>query len=259
MGSGREDATVCYVYGIVPADAELPEKLTGIGGGDVSPVRYGELAALVSGISPDEPLGTRDDLLAHERVVESMAADTTILPLRFGAVVASADAVVDEMLSPHHDWFAEAMEDFTGRSEFVVVATYVQDEVLREILEEDPEVERLRASLRDLPEDAGYYDRIRLGELVVRALDAKREEDGTALAEALAPYASAVAARQPTGEDDAADVAFLVAAEDRARFEKAVDDLGREWAGRIRMRLLGPRAPYDFVPTHAGPPDMEEV
>jgi hypothetical protein len=244
----REPGTACYVYGVVPADTAPPEGLTGTEGSEVSLVRYGDLAAVVSEIAPEGPLGTREDLLAHERVVESLAAQTTMLPLRFGAVVTSADAVVDEMLAPHHDWFADAMTDLAGRMEFTIFGTYVRDMVLREVLEEEPEAMSLRDRLRGLPEDAGYYERVRLGEIVVQALEAKREVDNAALAQALAPYAVAVAPRAAAGEDTAADVAFLVDDAHRSRFEQAVDELGREWAGRIRLRMLGPLAPYDFVP-----------
>jgi hypothetical protein len=243
-----ESARVCYVYGIVSADARLPEGLTGTGGGEVSLVRHGDLAGVVSEMPTDDALGTREDLLAHEGVVAALAADHTIVPLRFGAVVTTADAVVDEMLGPYYDWFTAVLADLSGRIEFSVSGTYVQDTVLREVLEEEPEVMRLRESLRDLPEDAGYYDRVRLGELIVQALDAKRARDTEELVETLAPHAVAVAPREPVGEDTAADAAFLVVAEDRARFEQAVDELGHRWADRIRLRQLGPLAPYDFVP-----------
>jgi hypothetical protein len=29
--------------------------------------------------------------------------------------------------------------------------------------------------------------------------------------------------------------------------EQVIDDLARDWAGRIEVRLLGPMAAYDFV------------
>jgi hypothetical protein len=240
--------TACYVYGIVPADTPLPEGLIGTDGGEVSLVRHGDLAAVVSEIRADRPLGTRDDLLSHERVVESVAAQDTMVPLRFGAVVTTADAVVEEMLAPHHDWFADVVAELDGRAQFTVFGTYVQDTVLREVLTEQPEVMRLRETLRDLPEEAGYYDRVRLGELIVKALEAKRQVDNAALADTLAPHAVAVAPRQASAEDSAADVAFLVDQEQRPAFEQAVDELGHAWAGRVRLRLLGPLAAYDFVP-----------
>ncbi|GAA2108249.1 GvpL/GvpF family gas vesicle protein [Actinomadura alba] len=250
----NEPGTACYVYGVVPADAVVPEGLTGTDGNEVSLVRHGELAGVVSEIMPEGPLGTREDLLAHEHVVETLAKETTMLPLRFGAVVTSADAVVDEMLAPHHDWFADAIADLAGRMEYTILGTYVEETVLREVLEERPEARRLRENLRDLPEDAGYYERVRLGELVVQALEEKREVDTEELAQALAPYAVAVAPREAAGEDTAADVAFLVDDKDQRRFERAVDELGHEWSGRIRLRMIGPLAPYDFVPS---PPEVD--
>lgn len=115
------------------------------------------------------------------------------------------------------------------------------------MLLEEPEAMRLREILREISEDAGYAERVRLGELVVQALDAKRAEDTEALPETLAPCAVAVAPREPVDEETA-DVAFLIADGDRARFEQAVDELGRRWAGRIRLRQIGPLPPYHFIP-----------
>jgi hypothetical protein len=243
-----EDTRVCYVYGVVRADARLPEELNGIAGGTVSMVRYGDLAGVISEIAPGQALGTRDDLLAHEDVVGALAGETTTLPLRFGAVVTTADALVEEMLVPYHDWFLNVLRDLNGAREFAVTGVYVEDAVLREVIEEEPEVARLRERVRELPEDAAYYDRIRLGELIVKALDDKRQADTEELVRTLEPYSAAVAARAPAGEDTAADAAFLVSERELPEFEEAVDELGERWAGRVRLRMIGPLAPYDFVP-----------
>lgn len=248
-------ARACYVYGIVPVDARLPEGLTGLGGGEVTLVRHGDLAGVVSEIPVGQALGTRDDLLAHESVVEAVAGETTTLPLRFGSVVTTGDALVEEMLLPYHDWFMEVLEDLTGVREFAVVGVYVEDAVIREVLQENPEAAQLRERIRGLPEDASYYDRIRLGELIVKALDEKRQEDTGELVRTLEPYAAAVAPRSPAGEDTAADAAFLVSDRDLPAFEEAVDELGERWADRVRLRLVGPLAPYDFVP----PPPEERT
>lgn len=250
----RSDTRVCYVYGVVPASTRLPQGLLGTGGGRVRLVRYGDLAGVISEIPPTGALGTREDLLAHENVVASLAAHTTMLPLRFSAVVTTASGVVEEMLEPYYDWFTGVLADLEGRAEFSVSGAYVQDTVLREVLAEDPEVMRLRESLRGLPETTAYYDRVRLGELIIHALDAKREVDTQELMQTLSPHAVSAVPRPPVNEDTAADAAFLVSENDEASFRKAVDELGYRWAGRIRLRVLGPLAPYDFVPSPPGGP-----
>lgn len=46
-----------YVYGIVPADVEAEKDAVGVCDGPVSIVKHGDIAALVSEISVDRPLG----------------------------------------------------------------------------------------------------------------------------------------------------------------------------------------------------------
>jgi hypothetical protein len=240
------------VYGIVPSSTDLPDGLTGSGGGAVTLVRHGDLAAVISEIPATGALGTPDELRAHENVVAALAERAPMLPLRFGAVVTTAGSVRKEMLEPYYDWFSELLDHLSDCKQFNVCGHYVQDTVLREVLAEEPEVMRLRESLRGLPEDAGYYDRVRLGELIVHAMDAKREVDTEDLVHTLSRHAVAVAPRRPVGEDIAADASFLVADDQRAVFERAIDELGYRWAGRIRLRVDGPLAPYDFLPPAPG-------
>jgi len=59
--------TGLYVYGIVPADVEPDPDA------EVDVVRHGRIAALVADVSLDRPLGTPDDLLNHERLLDAVA------------------------------------------------------------------------------------------------------------------------------------------------------------------------------------------
>lgn len=46
------------------------------------------------------------------------------------------------------------------------------------------------------------------------------------------------------------NVAFLVATDDEEDFVRAVEDFAEQRRDLIRMRLLGPLAPYDLVSAH---------
>jgi hypothetical protein len=240
-----------YTYGIVRASTQIPEDSQGVGEppGRVRLVTHGSIAALTSDVRLDRPLGTREDLLAHESLLDALVEQGPVLPFRLGAAVTNDQAVIDELLDPNHDDFASALDDLEGRAQFSVKARYEQDVVLREVLEEEPEIRRLQESVRNTPEDAAYNDRVRLGELTYKAMERKRELDGKALFDALAPYAASGALREAPREEGVVDGVFLVEDQRRSEFEAAVDDLGRQWASRIRLRLLGPLAPYDFVQT----------
>lgn len=239
-----------YVYGIVDRPITLPSEVPVVGDDEVKLelVSHGGLTALVSELNITRPLGTREDLLAHERVVDSVAAATTILPMRFGGVVADVDAVREELLAENVEHFAAVLAELDGLVQFSVRGRYEDSAHLREIVSESEEIRELREALQGLPEDSGYAERVRLGELVTSAVEAKRESDARALGEALKPHVVATSVREVGGQDDALSVALLVDRDHRAEFERALEQLGTEWDGRIRLRLTGPLAPYDFLP-----------
>jgi hypothetical protein len=237
-----------YVYGLIKADAMLPKGLTGLGpSGQVSTITHGRVAAIVSDVPVDRPLGVRGDLVAHEAVLDALAAQGAVVPMRFPAVV-EEHAVVDELLAPNEDHFVELLDSLEGRAQFTLTGRYEQDAVLREVLQGDEEIQALREKVRELPEDASYYDRVRLGELIVRALEQRRDVEGAGIIERLEPFAVATVSNQLAAPEDVVNVAFLVERDRQEEFENAVDGVGEELVGRVRLRLLGPVAPYDFIP-----------
>jgi hypothetical protein len=244
-------ATAAYIYGILPGDVELTPEERGVGDppGKIGLVRHDDIAALVSDLTLNRPLGKPQDLMVHQQLLDDVAAEVPVLPLRFGAVMESPEAVVRELLAPHHDEFRSALDQLEGRAQYVVKARYEEGTVIREVLQEQPEASRLRDEIRDLPEEATWDARIRLGEIVNQSIEAKRDADTRTLAEGLAPRAVAVVIREPTHEEDAAHLAVLVETARQREFEEVLDEFARRWAGRVTLRLLGPQAPYDFVAT----------
>jgi Gas vesicle synthesis protein GvpL/GvpF len=238
-----------YVYGILPGDVELTEEVYGVGDSEVSLVRSGHLAALVSEVDLSRPLGSPDDLEAHQDILDSIVTGSPVLPLRFGAVLASEDAVAEELLEEHRDEFAAALEELEGRVEYRIRGRFAERAVLEEILSQDPEAAQLREQIRGKDADATREERIRLGEVINHAIEAKREEDTRALLARMADQSVASAVREPTHELDAVHVAFLVEADKADELEQAAEDLAAEWEGRVELRVLGPMAPYDFVGT----------
>lgn len=239
-----------YVYGIVPGDVEPTEEATGLGDppGRIEVVPHGDIAALVSEIDTSQPLGKPEDLLTHQQLLDATVSAAPVLPMRFGAVLASEDAVADELLAPHEEEFAAALQQLDGLAEFVIKGRYIQEAVLREVLSENAEAAQLRDTIRQTgDEDASRNARIRLGEIISNAIEAKREADTRQVGDAVAAYAVSSNARPPSHEEDAVHVALLVEMAKREDLEQAVGELAQAWEGRIHLRLLGPMAAYDFV------------
>lgn len=249
MQLGGSSPGPVYVYGITTCGAVVPAGLHGTGhpAGPVALVGHGAIAAIISRVRADQPLGTPADARAHAHVLAVMAEAVPVLPMRFGAIMPDGDAIVAGLLGPHHDSFAASLARLDGHQQFTVKGKYIGDVALREVLAAEPEAMRLRELLRGCDINVFRPESIRLGELVVRALERTRMADLKTLVDAVTPYAAAIAPRAPSAADDAVDAAFLVRRPQRPGFEQAAEDLARCWRNRIRLRLLGPLAPYDFA------------
>jgi hypothetical protein len=240
--------TTYYVYGVTDSGAALSGDVKGLRDGGVSLFARQGCAAIVSELDGDRPLGTRDDLTAHHRVLSALlAAGDTVLPFRFGAALDGTDAVVTDLLTLNEEYFRSRLEALRGRVELRLKCRYVLERVLREILGDEPEIAALSRRLRGVPEAAGYHECLRLGELVARSLTRRRQDDAERLLGALTPWAKAVARQETGGDDQVLDAGFLIDEADRSAFEQRVDLLGAENAGPIRLRLTGPIPPYDFA------------
>ncbi len=237
-----------YVYGIVPGSATVPdleESATMSDGPRV--LADGPVGAVVEAIDPDRPLGRRRDLVAHSTVLNAVALEGPVLPMRFGSVVHDEAAVVEELLRPNREHFLDLLEQVSGKVQLNLRARSELDTVLAEVVSGNREVAELRRRTADLPEDATHYERIRLGELVAHEVDARRQRDAQVVLDVLAPHALDHVVRDSSGMDAVTEVAFLVPADDHSALEQAAEALAEEMAGRVRLSLLGPLALYDFV------------
>lgn len=244
--------TAVYVYGIFPGDIKLDSGVTGVGDppAKVRVIRCGDIAALVSDVSEPSALGSPRDLTAHKEILDASATEVPVLPMRFGALLSSDEDAANELLAANHDLFASALHELDGLVQYVVKGRYETEAILREVLAENREAARLRDRIRGADPDTSHDARIRLGEIVDRAVSAKRESDTRMCADRIAPHCQASVPREPD-ERDAVNIALLVKASAAGELHQAVDDLARDWDGRVDLRLLGPMAAYDFVGTMA--------
>ena len=119
--AGEERA---YLYGIVAADSDLTELVGLDGRSPLQLIPAGPVAAVYSAIpgefdSPDQ-LNERD-LAAlvgrHDEVLRSIAARTTVLPVRFGAATTQPDRLATA-LRPSADQLAGQLSAVAGCSEW---------------------------------------------------------------------------------------------------------------------------------------------
>ena len=230
-----------HVYGVVPAAARPALEENG-----VRLIPHRDIAALVSDMERSDPRAV-NVLRTHWRVLEKASASTTVLPVRFGTVMADDRAVVEEFLERSHDAIAATLAEMAGKVQLTVKGFYEEDALMASIVARSPAIARLREQVRGVPEAASYYKRIELGQRVAAEVEHTREQDANGVFERLKPLAVDARLEPPSTPDSAVNAAFLVEEPRVDEFSDAVAAVGRELAGRIRLQYLGPLPPYSFT------------
>lgn len=250
---GQQPAEAWRVYGIVPADARLPDLNQAEGEEDLRErdlqiLRHGAIAAVVEEIDATRP-ARRRDLLAHSAVLNALAAEGPVIPIAFGSAFPARDQVVTEFLAApgSAEALAERLEELRGCAQFQIRVRYLMDDLLAGIVASDPHIAELRRRTRDLSEAESYQDRVQLGELVTRAVEAKQSEDAQNLLDRLAPLAKNSTLSSTSTSVPSLSLAFLVADSQRSRFEAAAEQAAESMHDRAVLELLGPLAAFDFV------------
>ena len=239
------DANV-YVYGVLSGADQAGVSVEGVEGAEVRTVEHAGLAALVSTLHADALAAARE-LRAHWRVLDEASRGATVLPVRFGTVMQGDAAVREQLLEPNAGRLTQLLSELAGRVQLNVKGDYDEEELLREVVRASPEVASLRDRLKTISDAAGYYDKIRLGELVAAQVGGRRQQDEALALARLEPAAVSARAEPVASEAGAFNLAFLVEAGDVDAFSEAVGRLRAELGERISLRYVGPLPPYSFA------------
>ncbi len=235
-----------YVYGIVDAGAGAPDG-RGVAGASVRVVSSNDAAALVSELGDRELELGRDEVLSHAHVLEEALERGAVLPMRFGIVLEGDEEVRSRLLERHADALRAQLVRFKDKVEVSIRATYDEETLMREVVEENPDIARLRELIRGKPEDATYYERIELGEHVAEGVERRREIDARNIVEALSQVSVAVEVSPPAHERVALAAAFLVERGRLTEFGEVLDAFAGGQGGRLRFKYTGPLPPHSFV------------
>jgi len=236
-----------YVYGVVSSGADVAPPTSGVADAATRLVESNGLAAVVSTVPGDRLRVRRRDLMAHLHALEEVSAQTTVLPFRFGTVLPSEADVERELLQARAEELHELLERFADAVQVNVKATYDETEVVRELVSSNPEIARARERAKKLG-DAGYYENIRVGELVAGGLAARRAADAERLQGSLAALASDVAA-DPVDDGGllVMKTSFLVDRSGLEGFDAELEAVAAREAPVIRFESFGPLPPAAFV------------
>jgi len=235
-----------YVYCIIRASQPL--RFGHIGMDEQSPevytINYRDMSAVVSDV-PIAPLdSTRENVLAHERVNETVMRDHTVIPMSFGTIFKTRDDI-GELLRSAYDAFADVLSKMQDKLEFGLKVLWDRDEIVKAIEQEDEDIHRLKTEISS-QKGSTYFARMQYGRLIDAALQQRSERYVSEFLQRLRDVSVASRVNKAIGDKMIMNAAFLVQREQEPAFDRRIKDIASNY-DKLTFKYTGPWPPYNFV------------
>jgi Gas vesicle synthesis protein GvpL/GvpF len=236
-----------YVYCIIRNDRSREFGEIGIGSGArVYTVSHKDLAAVVS----DTPIviydPTRENVLAHEFVNETVMREFTLIPMSFGTIFRSENDV-RALLSSTYQAFTDVLDKMQGKIEFGLKILWDRDLVVAAIERDNDEIRRLKDEITRNAASSTYFARMQLGRLVEAAMEEASNRYVNHIHEQLKEVSVASRSSKVIGDRMILNAAFLVERKDEKAFDEKVKGISLQYEDLLTFKYTGPWPPYNFV------------
>ena len=235
-----------YVYCIIRAS--VPLKFGAIGmdeeWGDVYTINFKDMAAVVSDV-PMAPLdSTRENVLAHERVNETVMREHTVIPMSFGTIFKTPEDIL-ELLRSAYEAFADVLNKMQDKLEFGLKVLWDRDEIVRAIEQEDEDIHRLKNEISS-QKGSTYFARMQYGRLIDTALQQRSERYVAEFLQRLRDVSVASRVNRAIGDKMIMNAAFLVQRDQEQAFDRRIKEIASRF-DKLTFKYTGPWPPYNFV------------
>lgn len=239
-----------YIYGIIRHSAPIEFGPIGIGkrADLVYGISYKDITAIVSNSPVIIYEARRVNMIAHEKVLEEMMKQFTVLPVRFSTISEhDNDSGIMRILEKDYKKFDDLLTKMDGKKELGLKILAHETEIYANIVEKYDEIRTMRGKLMNLPADKTHYQRMKIGEMVAEALKKEVENYKNLILDVLTPLTEDVKINDNYGEMMIINAAFLIKNTLEPEFDKAVIDLDGKYGSLMTFKYVGTLPPYNFV------------
>lgn len=242
------DAFGKYVYCIVETDERLDLGPLGIGEGEnpVYTIHFGDLAAVVSRTPVQLYDPTRENILAHEMVNETVMKDHTVIPMSFGTIFRT-EADVVELLRSTGTAFSDVLRTIRGKIELGLKVVWDRERIVAALEAENDAIRGLKDEITNTVKGSTYFARVQLGRLIEAALEERATELVSEIYSTLRACSVASRSNKLIGDSMILNAAFLVERAREEEFDEGVKTLSRRFHDTLSFKYTGPWPPYNFV------------
>ncbi len=235
-----------YIYAIAQADGLGIDIPKGIAEQPVYWIASGSLGAFVSDYQATTIRAERRHIAASQRVLRALQAEIDLLPMTFGTLTATTEAVVD-LLSRHREELLTQLSRLSGAVEMGLRLNLEVPDPIGYLVEHLAELRQARDRTFRHRRSPSLEERVRLGQLCESALRHYQETQTAQLVALLSPSCTAISALPIRGDQQVANLAVLVPRAKVQAFEAAVHAAAESFDDDLAFSLNGPWPPHNFV------------
>ena len=218
----------------------------GIDGSEVYSIPWGQVAAVVSNVRVERVRPERSHLAAHQEVLKKLMAETTPLPMSFG-ILADSPQAVRNLLSRNQHVLLEQLRRVAGKVEMGVRVTWDVPNIFEYFVNTHPELRQARDQFLGGPGEPTQEDKIEVGRMFDRLLNEDRETCTGKVEAILAPHCAEIEPRKCRTEREVMNLACLVERPAMPQFEGRVFEAAQQFDNNFAFDYNGPWAPHNFV------------
>ena len=244
------------IYSILSVKSE-PEKLDvllsrlkGISDADLFTVRYNELTAVVSEIKRSDLIADKSNALAFAQLLEILSQQFTLLPVRFGSILESENAVT-QMLGRNYQNIQQNLQKVENKNEFGLKIFCDSDALKSELMTKSESIAK-NTEVKDTIVAKSVYL-----EYVNKKLKEHRQEEllsnyvDTIISD-ITQYLERLYAinkfKKMATQNNLIDAIFLIEKGNENELISSVKDLQKRYPD-LKFVLTGPWPPFNFVET----------
>ena len=248
-----------YIYCIIDAGQERNFGPIGINGEDVLTIGYDNLSMVVSSHPIQKFAVDRQNMLAHEKVIEEVMREfDSVLPVRFGTVASSADEIRN-LLGRRYRELKNALRDADHKVELGVKGVWKDmDVIFKEIVDENKAIKKTKEDIQNDKDKKNIQAKMEAGKLVEKALGKKKGKEAERIVEALRRTTVNYKLNKTVGDEMFVNAAFLVDKGREKEFDNIMDDLSEEHKDRMKFIYTGPLPVFNFVNIVIYPEEWEK-
>jgi len=245
-----------YIYCIMDDGKEKDFGSVGIGGrGDrVHSVVFRDISAVVS----DSPVVrysiSRENMMVHMKAIEAAMNDCTVLPVKFGTIAPGSNSrspeerIKHEILEARYRELKDLLNRMHSKMELGLKTIWMNMETIyQEILDENRDIRILKKRIVSRNPAQAHSQRMSLGEMVKKALDAKRSKEEAEILKTMKGVYYELRHNKVFGDSMVTNTAFLVDNNQIDEFDNLIERLESTYDGRAKFKYVGPVPPCNFV------------